>query len=93
MHATRGFKKKIITAAVKVQVTAGDGMLRCGAQASSSMGPDSERFKFRGTKCRLAAVEQPRAGLVLEPVHPETAGRVLLNLASRTTTPKPDKRY
>jgi hypothetical protein len=60
-------------AAAKVHAIAGDGTLRCGAQASSSVGPDFERLKFQGAECRLAAGEQPRAGLALEPARPETA--------------------
>jgi hypothetical protein len=56
------------------------------------MGTDSKRFKFRGARRRLAAAEQPRAGLVLEQVRPETAGRVLQDLTSRTMTSKPDER-
>jgi hypothetical protein len=48
---------------------------------------NSKWFKFRG-----AAAEQPRAGLVLEPVRPETAGRALPGLTSRTMTSEPDER-
>jgi hypothetical protein len=49
-------------------------------------------FKFRGSRRRLAAVEQPKAGLVLEPVCPETASRALLDLTSRPATSKPDEK-
>jgi hypothetical protein len=67
-------------------------MLRCIAQASSSMGQVFERFKFQGARRWLVAAEQPRAGSVLEPLRPEMAGEVLQNLASRTMTSKPDER-
>jgi hypothetical protein len=66
-------EKEIITAAAKVHAIAGDGTLRCGAQASNSVGPDFERLKFQGAGRRLAAAEQPRAGSVLEPSRPEMA--------------------
>jgi hypothetical protein len=89
--AARRFEKRNHYGRRKSQAMAGDGTLRCDAQASSSVGPDSERFKFRGARRRLAAAEQPRAGLVLEPVCPETAG-ILQGLASRMTTSKPDQR-
>jgi hypothetical protein len=83
--------QEIIRIAIKVQAIVGDGTLCCSAQASSSVGPDSERFKFQGTRHQLAAAEQPRASSVLEPERPETAGRVLLDLASRAMTSKPDE--
>jgi hypothetical protein len=81
--------QEIITETIK---SPSNGTLRCGTQASRSMGPDSKGFKFRGAGCRLAAMKQPRAGSVLEPVRPETAGRALPNLTSRTTTSEPDER-
>jgi hypothetical protein len=49
-------------------------------------------LKFRGARRQLAATEQPQAGSVLEPAHPETAGRILRDLTSRSTTFKPDEK-
>jgi hypothetical protein len=49
-------------------------------------------LKFQGARRRLAAAEQPRAGSVLEPAHPETMGRALPGLTSRTTTSEADER-
>jgi hypothetical protein len=46
---------------------------------------------FQGARRRLAAAEQPRAGLVLEPAHPETAGDTPQDLTSRPTTSEPDE--
>jgi hypothetical protein len=42
-----------------------------------------KRFKFRGAGRRLAATEQPKAGPVLEPARPETAGDTPRDLAIR----------
>jgi hypothetical protein len=81
--------QEIITETIK---SPSDGTLHCGTQASGSVGPISKGFKFRGAGRRLAAVKQPRAGSVLEPVRPETAGKVLQDLATRTTTSEPDER-
>jgi hypothetical protein len=50
-----------------------------------------KRFKFQGARHRLAAAEQPRAGSDLEPVRPETAGKILRDLTIRTMTSKPDE--
>jgi hypothetical protein len=85
-------EKEIITVATRVQATAGDGTLRCGTQASNSVGPDFERLKFQGARRRLVATEQPRASSVLEPARPETVGRILRELTSGSTTFKPDER-
>jgi hypothetical protein len=49
---------------------------------------DPKRFKFRGAGRRLAAAEQPKAGLDLEPACPETAGDTLQGLTSRSMTSK-----
>jgi hypothetical protein len=78
-------------AAAKVHATAGDGTLCCGAQASSSMGPDFERLKFQGAGCWLAAGEQPRAGSALEPARPETASNTPWDLTPRSTAFQPDE--
>jgi hypothetical protein len=52
---------------------------------------DPKRFKFRRAGRRLAAAEQPKAGPVLEPARPETAGSTPRDLAIRATTSKPDE--
>jgi hypothetical protein len=49
-------------------------------------------FKFRGAGRRLAAVKQPRGGLVLEPACPEMAGDTPWGLAYKMMTSKPDER-
>jgi hypothetical protein len=81
--------QEIITETIK---NPSDGTLHYGTQASGSVDPISEGFKFRGAGRRLAAVKQPRAGSVLEPVRPETTGKVLQDLATRTTTSEPEER-
>jgi hypothetical protein len=50
-------EKEIIIVAMKVHVTAGNGTLRCGTQASNSVGSDFERLKFRGARRWLAAAK------------------------------------
>jgi hypothetical protein len=51
------WEKEIITAAAKVHATAGNGMLHCGTQASSSVGPNFERLKFQGAGRRLICLK------------------------------------
>jgi hypothetical protein len=50
-----------------------------------------KRFKFQGARRRLEAAEQPRAGLVLEPGHPETAGDTPQDFTSRPMTSELDE--
>jgi hypothetical protein len=62
-------EKEIITVAMKVQAMAGDGMLRYGAQASNSVGPDFKRFQVPRSQapargCRAAPSRfGPEAGM------------------------------
>jgi hypothetical protein len=50
-----------------------------------------KRFKFQGARRRLAAVEQPRAGSVLELARPEMADGVLRDLTIRGMTSELDE--
>jgi hypothetical protein len=64
--------QEIITVTVKVQTM---GCYALAFRPVAAWVHTSKWFKFRGARRRLAAAEQPRAGSVLEPVRPETAGR------------------
>jgi hypothetical protein len=79
----------IITVIVKVQTM---GSYAVASRPVAAWVQTPKRFKFRGARHRLAAVEQPIAGLVLESARPEMAGRALRGLTSRTTTSKPNER-
>jgi hypothetical protein len=81
--------QEIITVTVKVQTM---GCYAAAFRPVAASVQTSKWFKFREARRRLAAAEQPRAGLVLEPVRPETAGNVLQDLATRTTTFEPGER-
>jgi hypothetical protein len=52
---------------------------------------DPKRFKFQGARRRLAAAEQPKAGSILEPARPETAGDIPRDLAIGATISEPDE--
>jgi hypothetical protein len=81
--------QEIITVTVKVQMM---GHYAAVFWPVAAWLQTSKWFKFQGARRRLAAAEQPRAGSVLEPVRPKTAGRVLQDLTSRTMTSQPDER-
>jgi hypothetical protein len=76
--------------AAKAHTTGADGTFRCDMQASGSTGPNFERLEFRGVGLRLAVMGKPRAGSVLEPTCPETAGDTPRYLNSTILQPDVD---
>jgi hypothetical protein len=77
----------------------GGGKVKATGGYAAAHGPvaawiqDLKRFKFRGAGRRLAVAEQPKAGSILEPARPETAGDTSRDLTSRSTTSEPDEEY
>jgi hypothetical protein len=51
----------------------------------------SKWFKFQEARCRLVAVEQPKARSILEPARPETADDNPQDLTSRSMTSELDE--
>jgi hypothetical protein len=51
----------------------------------------SKWFKFQEARHRLAAVEQPKAGSILELACPEIADNTPQDLTSRSMTSEPDE--
>jgi hypothetical protein len=82
--------QEIITVIVKVQTM---GHYAATFRPVAAWVQTSKWFKFQGARRRLVAAEQPRAGSVLDPVCPETAGKVLRDLTSRTMTSEPDEDF